>query len=172
MLVAIWLIVFWKQFRKEIRIIDTSPNPSKEKTYERIKKGSLYFWIIFYVFGIMTIIYSIIPELYYIFLPLDMFHKPLVNAFGLLIMKIAIAWIIVAQMNINKELNKFSKKNGSLSPIEIILYSERMLLAGILVLLIGFSTTITNIIGMVLVASAITIYFNLFCLNHKSKHKN
>jgi len=172
MLVATILILFWKQFRKGIRIIDTSPNLEKEMEYKRIKKGSLFFWLIFYVFGIMTFIYSIIPELYYIFLPLDIFHNPIINFIGVLLMKIAIVWIIIAQINIDKELNKFSNKAQSLSPMGLVKYSERMLLTGILVLFIGFFTTITNLIGMVLVAFGILIYLQLYCLNKSRQIKN
>ncbi len=172
MLVAIWLVIFWKKTRKGIRVIDTSPSLGKEMEYKRIKKGNFLFWIIFYVFGIMTIIYSIIPELYYIFFPLDMFHKPVINVIGLLLMKIAIVWIIIAQIKIDKELNKISNKAQSLSPMGLVQYSERMLLTGILVLFIGLFTTITNLIGMVLVVFGIAIYLYLFCLNNKSLFKN
>src|SRR5690606_3560492 len=109
MLVATWLIVFWKQFRKVTRITETSTDTEKILEYNRLKRVSLFFWVIFSVFGVMTVIYSLAPEFYYVFLPLDKFHHPLINVMGLLIMKIAIVWIVIAQIHIDKELYKYSR---------------------------------------------------------------
>ncbi len=162
MLVATWLIVFWKQFRKVTRITETSTDTEKILEYNRLKRVSLFFWVIFSVFGVMTVIYSLAPEFYYVFLPLDKFHHPLINVMGLLIMKIAIVWIVIAQVHIDKELFKYSRNIESLSAMELVRYSERMLLTGMLVLFIGFFTTITNIIGLVLVAFGVAIYLKMF----------
>jgi len=172
MLVATWLIIFWKQFRKVTRI--TEPNATNKKIieYNRLKRVSGFFWIIFSVFGIMTIIYSVVPEFYYVFIPLDKFHHPLINVMGLLIMKIAIVWIVIAQVHIDKELYKYSRNIESLSAMELVRYSERMLLTGMLVLFIGFFTTITNIIGLVLVALGVAIYLKMFFTNPPHQFEN
>lgn len=165
MLVATWLIVFWKQFRKFTRITETSADTEKILEYNRLKRVSLFFWIIFSVFGIMTIIYSVVPEFYYVFIPLDTFHHPLINVMGLLIMKIVIVWIMIAQVHIDKELYKYSRNIESLSAMELVRYSERMMFTGMLVLFIGFFTTITNIIGLILVAFGVAIYLKMFFTN-------
>jgi len=62
-----------------------------------------------------------------VFLPLDKFHHPLINVMGLLIMKIAIVWFVIAQIHIDKELYKYSRNIESLSDMELVRYSERML---------------------------------------------
>lgn len=172
MLVATWLIIFWKQFRKVTRISDPTANNEKILEYNRLKRVSLFFWIIFSVFGIMTIIYSVVPEFYYVFIPLDTFHHPLINVMGLLIMKIAIVWIVIAQVHIDKELFKYSRNIESLSAMELVRYSERMLLTGMLVLFIGFFTTITNIIGLILVALGVAIYLKMFFTNSPHQFEN
>jgi len=172
MLVATWLIIFWKQFRKVTRITDPIPTNEKIIEYNRLKRVSGYFWIIFSIFCIMTVIYSVLPELYYLFLPLDTFHHPLINVIGLLIMKIAIVWIVIAQVHIDKELYKYSRNIESLSAMELVRYSERMLLTGMLVLFIGFFTTITNIIGLVLVAFGVAIYLKMFFSNPPHQFEN
>lgn len=172
MLVATWLIVFWKQFRKVTRITETSTDTEKILEYNRLKRVSLFFWVIFSVFGVMTVIYSLAPEFYYVFLPLDKFHHPLINVMGLLIMKIAIVWIVIAQIHIDKELYKYSRNIESLSVMELVRYSERMLLTGMLVLFIGFFTTITNIIGLVLVALGVAIYLKMFFTNPPHQFEN
>lgn len=162
MLVATWLIIFWGQFRKVTRITEETANVDKITQYNRLKRVGRYFWIIFSVFGLMTIVYSLLPEFYYLFIPLDKFHHPLINSIGLLILKIAIVWIVVAQLHIDKELYKYARNIKSLSAMELVRYSERMLLTGLLVLFIGVVTTITNIIGLVLVVLGIAIYVKIF----------
>lgn len=163
---------FWKQFRAVTQITETTPNVDKAREYNRLKRVSSYFWIIFSVFGIMTIIYSLLPDFYYLFIPLDKFHHPILNSIGLLILKIAIVWIVIAQIHIDKELYKYSRNIESLSAMELVRCSERMLLTGMLVLFIGFFTTITNIIGLLLVASGFFIYLKIFFLNSYLKFEN
>lgn len=88
---------------------------------------------------------------------------------GLLIMLLAIVWIFIAQINIDKELYKFSRDIESLSAMELLHYSERMLLSGMLVLFIGFFTTITNIVGLLLIAFGAVTYISMFVT--KSQHE-
>lgn len=165
MLIATWLIIFWKQFRKITQTTESTGNIEKILQYNRLKRASFIFWLIFSLFGIMTIVYSLLPEYYFMFLPLDIFHHPIINAMGLLILKIAIVWIVIAQIHIDKELYKYSRDIESLSAMELVRYSERMLHTGMLVLFIGFFTTITNIIGLVLVSLGIIIYLKMFFSN-------
>ncbi|MBX2928526.1 MAG: hypothetical protein KF852_11870 [Saprospiraceae bacterium] len=165
MLVATWLIIFWKQFRKVTRVTETNATIEKIIEYNRLKRVSGYFWIIFSVFGVMTIIYSLVPEFYYLFIPLDKFHHPLINVMGLLILKIAIVLIVIAQVHIDKELYKYSRNIENLSAMELVRYSERMLLTGMLIFFIGIFITVTNIIGLLLVGLGVIIYLKMFFSN-------
>jgi len=56
--------------------------------------------------------------------------------------------------------------------MELVRYSERMLLTGMLVLFIGFFTTITNIIGLILVALGVAIYLKKFFTNPPHQFEN
>lgn len=165
MVVATWLIIFWNQFRRLKAFTMTSGTKERIIEYNRLRRVSSIFWLIFSIFGIMTIIYSVVPELYFVFLPLDKFHHPSINLMGLLIILLAIVWILMAQINIDKELYKFSRNIESLSAMELLHYSERMLLSGMLVLFIGFFTTITNIIGLLLIALGGVIYLRMLIAN-------
>ncbi|MEO9476728.1 MAG: hypothetical protein ABJG41_14395 [Cyclobacteriaceae bacterium] len=149
MVVAMFILVFWGQFRKRLKL-SSYQSPDKLVNYKRIKRVSAIFWIIFSLFGVMVIIYSAAPDLYFLFVPLDVFHHPLINNIGLLITKLSIAWIIVAQIHIDKELFKYSRDIGRLSTMELVSYSEGMLLSGMLVLFLGIFTTITNVVGVIL----------------------
>lgn len=85
-------------------------------------------------------------------------HHPLIDQMGILILKISLVWILIAQLQIDKELYKYSRDIESLSAMELVSYSEKMLLSGMLVLFIGFFTTITNVIGFVLVLTGGIVY--------------
>ncbi len=158
MIVTTWLMVFWKHFRKLFMKNGKATGAESDLQYSRLKRISGWYWIIFSVFGLMTVIYSAVPQLYFLFLPLDFFHHPVINAMGLLILKISVVWIVVAQLNIDKELYKYSRDINSLSAMELVSYSERTLLAGMLVLFVGYFTTITNIIGLLLVIAGFVVY--------------
>ncbi|MEP0366243.1 MAG: hypothetical protein ABJN36_02675 [Cyclobacteriaceae bacterium] len=149
MVVAMAILVFWGQFRKRLKL-RSYPSPDKLVNYKRIKRVGVVFWIIFSLFGIMVIIYGVAPDLYFLFLPLDTFHHPLINNIGLFITKLAIAWLIVAQIHIDKELFKYSRDIEHLPTMELVSYSEGMLLSGMLVLFLGIFTTITNVVGVIL----------------------
>jgi len=172
LLVATWLIVFWQQFRKVTRITETSADIEKVRDYNRLKKVSMYFWLIFSMFSLMTIIYSFAPKFYFMFIPLDKFHHPVINVMGLLIIKIAIIWIVIAQVHIDKELFKYSRNIRSLTAMELVQYSERILITGLLVLFIGFFVTITNIIGFLLVLLGALFYLRMYLINPPGQIQN
>lgn len=161
MIVTTWLIVFWKQSRAGVDLIEKLPDSNKLYEYRRFKKVSGFFWLIFTAFGIMTIVYTLIPDYYYLFFPLDIFHHPIINTIGILILTIGVVWIVIAQIQIDIELFKYSRNIEKLTTLELVRYSERMLLFGMLVFFIGYFTTITNVIGFLLVLTGIFLYLKL-----------
>jgi len=158
MVVTMAVLLFWGSFRKRLKL-NSYESPDILINYKRLKRVGVIFWIIFSLFGIMIAIYANVPEMYFLFLPMDIFHHPLINTIGLLITKLAIAWIIVAQLHIDKELFKYSRDIESLSTMELVSYSEGMLLSGMLVFFLGVFITITNVVGMVLALSGILFFF-------------
>ncbi len=158
MVVTMAILLFWGQFRKKLKIT-TYESPDQQVNYRRIKRVSLVFWLIFSLFGFMVIIYASLPELYFMFLPLDVFHHPFINSIGLLIVNMAIAWIVVAQLHIDKELFKYHRDMESLKAMELVSYSESMLLSGMLIFFLGIFITITNIVGMVLTLLGMVFFF-------------
>ncbi|UXP31139.1 hypothetical protein N6H18_12350 [Reichenbachiella agarivorans] len=162
MVVTTWMMVFWAQFRKLISIKVEAKNIEEIARYNRLKRISGWYWLIFSVFGVMTVIYAVAPDFYFLFMPLDMFHHPVINTMGLLILKISIVWIVIAQLDIDKELYKYSRNINSLSAMELVNYTERKLLTGMLVLFVGYFITITNLIGLLLVIVSFVVHANVF----------
>jgi hypothetical protein len=158
MIVTTWLMVFWKQFRRFSSSKMETTRVDDMLRYSRLKRISGWYWLIFSAFGLMTIIYSAMPEFYFLFLPLDVFHHPVINTMGLLILIVSVVWIVVAQLHIDKELYKYTRNINSLAAMELVSYAERNLFAGMLILFIGFFTTITNIVGLLLVITGFVVY--------------
>ncbi|WP_246054357.1 MULTISPECIES: hypothetical protein [Antarcticibacterium] len=171
MLVATSLVIFWKFARNAVKVT-SSHSIEKMTAYDRLKRISGYYWAIFICFIFMTFIYSLAPEYYFIFFPIEKLHHPLINQTGMLILKIAVVWILIAQLQIDKELYKYSRDIESLSAMELIRYSEKRLLSGMLVLFIGLVTTITNLIGFVLVFISCLVYYKIFKTNRNLENWN
>lgn len=165
--VSMAILLLWGMARKKLSVNEPH-DPLAFSQYHRIKRVSLWFWLIFSAFILMVVIYSIVPDLYFVFFPLDVFHHPLINNIGILVTKLAIAWIVVAQLHIDKELYKYLRDMESLSAMELLWYSEGKLLAGMLFLFVGISITITNVVGLFLVVTCLIIFIKI----RRSVHRN
>jgi hypothetical protein len=161
LIMAVWLIVFWQSFRKAIRLKSNGEQKNLD-SYNRLRKVGLFFWIILIIFSVMIVIYSALPSAYYVFIPLEQFNHPIINVLGLLILKISIVWIVVAQLHIDKEVFKFYRNIENLGALELLKYSEKMLLSGIVILFLGIVVTITNIVGLFLFFLGLSFYFWTF----------
>ncbi|MCO6148896.1 hypothetical protein [Flavobacterium sp. NRK1] len=91
---------------------------------------------------------------------------------GLLIMGLALVWIIIAQLDIDKEIFKHSIGLHSLSPVKLLYYFERTLIFGMVLLFAGLFTTISNFAGLGLVITSIIIYLKLFTVPKGPKRMN
>lgn len=159
-IIFVCITFFWKSFRKAIRA-ELFRDIEKLASYSRLKRINYFFKWILLLFCVMTFIYTFIPHLYYVFVPLDRFDHPIINSIGLLLLKVALIWIIVAQLSIDKDLYKYSRKIDDLKLMELVHFSERMLLGGLTLMFIGMFITLTNIVGIVLGAIAIFFYYHI-----------
>ncbi|AGA80561.1 hypothetical protein [Echinicola vietnamensis] len=165
MVVVTLIILFWNKLRLDRFSIKEVARPEMVKEYKLLKRISGYYWLIFSCFGLMTIVYAGLPQFYYLFLPLDAFDLPVINTMGLLILGVSLVWIIIAQIQIDKELYRLSRNIEKLEAMEMVRFSERLLISGMFILFLGFSTTITNIMGIVLVLISGFIYLKQFSIS-------
>lgn len=161
-LIVVLLITFlWQSIRK-VTPLKHYGNIREVKEYNRLKRVSGIYWGILFLISLMTFIYVVFPHFYFIFIPLDFFHHPLINLVGLILLKIAVLWIVIAQLQIDKELYKHSRNIESMSVMELIHYSERMLLSGFLIFFVGVFVTITNLFAILFALIALFTYANTF----------
>ena len=165
MVVVTLIILFWNKLRLDRFSIKEVARPEMVKEYKLLKRISGYYWLIFSCFGLMTIVYAGLPQFYYLFLPLDAFDLPVINTMGLLILGVSLVWIIIAQIQIDKELYRLSRNIEKLEAMEMVRFSERLLISGLFILFLGFSTTITNIMGIALVLISGFIYLKQFSIS-------
>ncbi|MCE3226067.1 MAG: rane protein [Bacteroidetes bacterium] len=161
-LVAFVLITFlWKWMRRFFRMKEYDDIENKV-SYQRFKRIDTIFKIIFFLFCLMIIVYVFVPEFYSIFIPIESCDHPFINSIGLLILKAAFVWIVVAQVSIDKELYKYSRDINSLKAMELVYYSEQMLLGGLAVMFVGMFVTLTNVVGIIIGIVAVIIYLKVF----------
>lgn len=165
MTVITLVILFWNKLRVGRFSIKEVARPELIREYRLLKRISSYYWLIFSCFGIMTVVYAGLPQFYYLFLPLEAFDIPVINTVGLLLLGISLVWIIIAQIQIDKELYRLSRNIERLEAMEMVRFSERLLISGMFILFLGFSTTITNLTGIVLVIISGIIYLRQFNSN-------
>lgn len=157
-LIFIAITFFWSWLRKTTRSREYS-DIQKNISYPRLRRLNALFLVVFVVFAIMTLIYVLFPDLYYIFLPIDSLDHPFINSVGILLLKVALVWMIVAQLHIDKELYKYSRKISDLSLMELVHFSEKMFLGGLVVMFIGMFVTITNVVGIIIGIIPVFLYY-------------
>jgi hypothetical protein len=152
---------FWKWIRHLLKM-NTFPNIEETTNYKRVKRVDIAYRIIFMVFAIMIMIYTFYPNLYFIFIPLEPFDHPIINSFGLLVLKIAFILVVTAQVHIDKELYKYSRDISNLKAMELVHYSERIMLGGLALMFVGIFVTITNIIAILAALLGLFVYLRVF----------
>ncbi|MBX2963705.1 MAG: hypothetical protein KF687_14425 [Cyclobacteriaceae bacterium] len=147
MIVFFGLISFWTKFRKRPKV---ELHVSKTEVYKKVHLIDTVFKIMLISSILIVFIYTYFPDYYIIFAPIDFLDHPIINTIGVLILKVSLAWLVIAQLTIDK--SAFMIKTG----IEVwnhnrlILYSEKLLLSGMLVMFFGFFVTISSI-GSILI---------------------
>ncbi|HXS37456.1 MAG TPA: hypothetical protein VN721_12200 [Flavipsychrobacter sp.] len=147
----------WSELRKRKLaiagnvIFKNSHNKSLYKTDKAFKILGVFF-----IF--MIICYVAMPVAYKFFIPIKSLDNPLLDAIGLLILNISLVWIVVAQLDIDKELYRYNNGIGGSDNLQSLQYAEKKLISGLLIMFIGAVVTLSNIIGSALVIVALIIY--------------
>lgn len=158
MIVFFGLLSLWAKFRKrpkaELLI-------SKTVVYKKVLVIDTVFKIMLISLVLIVFIYTYFPEYYIVFAPIDFLDHPIINTIGVLILKVSLAWLVIAQLTIDK--SAFMIKSG----IEVwnhnrlILYSEKLLLSGMLIMFFGFFVTISSVVSIVICSIGFVLFDKL-----------
>jgi hypothetical protein len=116
----------------------------------------------------MIVVFSFLPGLYKWLFPIQPLNNPVINLTGFLILKVALVWVVVAQVLLDKELYRYSRNTEDLIAMEMVYANERIVLKGLIIMFIGMFVTLSNLVAVVLVLVALIIYFKPQLLNRKS----
>jgi hypothetical protein len=163
--VFIWIAFFWRSFRKLSGIYKNFSAEYKIH-YNRFERINMLYRGILIIFFIMITVFAFIPKLYKWFFPIDQLNHPAINITGFLILKIALVWIVVAQIILDKEIHKYSRDIESLAAMEMVYSTERVFLRGLIVMFVGMFVTLSNVISFILVLFSLVVYFKPLLLKH------
>jgi hypothetical protein len=119
--------------------------------------GFLYKLILVFL-SVAGISFAYLPEYYRFLLPIEPLDHPIINGIGILMLKISMIWIIIAQVLIDKELFKLKEKITDINTTKLFFYSQRALMSGLLLLFISFSVTISSVIAILICIIAYVLY--------------
>ncbi len=153
----LWIYFSWRSFKKAL-CLNSFNIPNSKPAYNRLKRIHIVYHLILAAFAVMVVFYAAIPEWYSIFIPLERLDHPVINTIGANLLKVALAWLIVAQVQLDKKLFEYMQDQRSLLKMEKVYQSENNLVIGILFMFIAMFVTISNVIGIIL--CVIAILFN------------
>lgn len=157
MLTFLGIIFIWEIVRK-------SKNSSQKIIFNDnrlLKKISHidFLYKLFLIFlSIAGISFAYLPEYYNFLLPIEPLDHPLINGIGILMLKISMIWIIIAQVFIDKELFKLKEKITDINTTKLFFYSQRALMSGLLLLFISFFVTISSVVSILICIIAYILY--------------
>lgn len=123
----------------------------------------LYTGMFILVAGVVFL-YAFYNEMYnWLAVPFHALDIVPINNFGVLILNISLIWIISTQMNLDTSVYRIA--SGKLdweTTQKIIIYSEKSILIGFLIMFVGVFVTISSLGSLLLALVSILIYYFLF----------
>jgi hypothetical protein len=156
MIVFVGTISVWSHIRKNKSVQLTSTHRKIIKT--ELRMIDLFFKILLLFSGSLAIVYAYFPEYYYLAGPIDWLDIPIVNTIGVLILKISLIWIVLAQFNIEKTIALFNSGVESGSFHKLLSYSQKLILTGMLIMFFGFFVTISSIVAIFIFITATLLF--------------
>jgi len=157
--VEVWTFL---QRRKKVRILKANSELGRKmRTVENA------FRLMYGVLILITIVYAYFPDYYSMFSPIESLDHPMINAAGILILKLSLAWVVVAQLTINRWTYRINTGIDEWSYHRLLLYSEKLILSGMLMMFFGFFITISSLVAIIVCAIGL-VYFVHFYRVHRS----
>jgi hypothetical protein len=158
-IIFVCLVSVWAYFRrrKPVRIVY-----SNNEEIARLKSIDGTFRVMLSAAVLVVFVYAYFPEQYQLFAPIEFLDHPIINSAGVLILKVSLVWIVLAQLNIDKSVFMINEGCDEWSHKKLLGYSQRLLLAGILVMIIGLFVTISNLVTVLMSLIGIVVFRRLW----------
>lgn len=151
--VAVFLLVaFWRSWQDKNILLTAAVKT--DPAVSRLQKAEHFFSVLLVLFSLMTLLHACYPHLYLFLLPLDVLNEPAINGIGVILLRIALAWVVVAQLFIRRAVSRLNQTKNP-SPF---LQAKKSHLFGMLLMFAGMLVALTNVAGIVLCNLAFLIF--------------
>lgn len=149
------IVAFWAQVRrrKSVRVVS-----NENGIVLWVRRIDNFFKLMLIGSVVVVFLYSYLPEQYNMLGPIDPLDHPVVNTIGVLVLKLSLIWIVMAQLNIDKSVFMINQGIYEWSHRKLILYSQKLLLSGMVLMFAGLCITISSI-GTIVISLVSLILF-------------
>lgn len=149
-IVALWA---WVRRRKFVRVVSHENGIAL-----RVRRIDGLFKLMLIGSVVIVFLYSYLPEQYNMLAPIEPLDHPVINTIGVLMLKLSLIWIVMAQLNIDKSVFMINQGIYEWSHRKLILYSQKLLLSGMVMMFVGLCITISSI-GTIIICLVSLILF-------------
>jgi hypothetical protein len=144
------LTVLWAEVRRKHPLVLSLVNNVEGAPRQFFKKGKAYRLLIL-SFTTIVVCYSMYPALYRNFMPIAALDNTWINIAGLLLLFVSVIWIVVVQVDFDKEI---SYSNTGMS-VERMLQIARKIRFGYLLMFSGLTLILASMLSVALLLVAI-----------------
>lgn len=152
-------LFLWNEYRKKNLSIHR-----KNKKFESVNNK---FYLMFIAAFLITLLYSFAPDIYQYLLPIEVLDQPLINVTGIQILKASLIWIIIYQFKLTSLWKLFFKKDIEEDENYLHAYSDKVLMAGLVLMFLGLFITISSFAAIVIFILAFMEYNKYFLTGKK-----
>jgi hypothetical protein len=146
MIVFLVIITAWSYVRKNKSVQLTSSH--KRIITPELKLVDVFFKILLLFCITLSIVYAYFPEYYYLAGPIEWLDIPVVNTIGVIVLKISLVWIVMAQFNIERTIALINSGVEQVSFNKLLSYSQKLILTGMLLMFFGLCITISSVVAI------------------------
>lgn len=163
MTVFIGVISICARIRKNKKINTTHDRSSV--WHNKVKIVDILFQLLLLMSITIAMLYAYFPEYYRLTGPIDVLDHPVINTIGVLVLKISLFWLILAQFNIERTIALINSGIDQMSYNKLLSYSEKLILSGMLIMFFGFFITISSVIAIFICIVASILFDRLLRLS-------
>lgn len=150
------MAVLWGEFRKKHPKVLYLLNTLDEEDKRQIEKSKICKMLVM-CFTTIVLCFTLYPYIYKSFIPIHQLDNPYINLIGLLVLSISMIWLVIAQVDFDKELYNIHGVNNGVKYINISLHSKRIV-TGYFLMFVGVTITLANLVSAILLLSAFVMY--------------
>ncbi|RYE23703.1 MAG: hypothetical protein EOP51_09750 [Sphingobacteriales bacterium] len=148
--------VLWGEFRKKHPKVLYLLNTLDTEDKRQIQKNK-FLRLLVLCFTTIVLCYTLYPFIYKNFIPIQQLDTPYINLLGLITLCTSLVWLVIAQVDFDKELYNIHGAGNGVSYIDISAHSKRISI-GYFLMFIGVTVTLANILSAILLISAFVVY--------------